>query len=57
MGFTGRAYGLVDDTLSLNAGNVSVANLTFRQEVIWGLDAATVADSNSQLSFAPRMIC
>ena len=57
VGFTGRAYGLVDNTLSLDAGNVSVANLIFRPEVIWGLDAATVADSNSQLSFAPRMIC
>jgi hypothetical protein len=48
---------LVDNTLSLGAGNVSVANLIFRPEVIWGLDAATVADSNSQLSFAPRIIC
>ena len=57
VGFTGRAYGLVDNTLSLDAGNVSVANLIFRPEVIWGLDAGTVAKSNSQLSFAPRMIC
>jgi hypothetical protein len=55
--FTGRAYGLVDDTLSLDAGNVSIANLTLRPEVIWALDADTVADSNSQLSFAPRLIC
>jgi hypothetical protein len=57
VGFTGQAYGLVDNTLSLDAGNVSMANLIFRPEVIWGLDAATVADSNSQLSFAPRIIC
>ena len=57
VGFTGHAYGLVDNTLSLNAGNVSMGNLIFRPEVIWGLDAASVADSNSQLSFAPRMIC
>ena len=57
VGFTGRAYGLVDDTLSLDAGNVSIANLTLRPEVIWALDADTVADSNSQLSFAPRAIC
>jgi len=57
VGFTGQAYGLVDNTLSLDAGNVSVANLIFRPEVIWGLDAGTVAESNSQLSFAPRMIC
>jgi methionine-rich copper-binding protein CopC len=57
VGFTGRAYGLVDDTLSLDAGTVSIANLTLRPEVIWALDADTVALSNSQLSFAPRMIC
>ena len=57
VGFTGRAYGLVDDTLSLDAGNVSIANLTLRPEVVWALDADTVAKSNSQLSFAPRAIC
>ncbi|PWG15623.1 hypothetical protein DFK10_15885 [Salibaculum griseiflavum] len=57
VGFTGRAYGLVDNTLSLDAGSVSIANLTLRPEVIWALDADTVADSNSQLSFAPRLIC
>jgi hypothetical protein len=55
--FTGRAYGLVDDTLSLDAGNVTIANLTLRPEVIWALDGTTVADSNSQFSFAPRLIC
>jgi hypothetical protein len=57
VGFTGRAYGLVDDTLSLDAGTVSIANLTLRPEIIWALDASTVAESNSQLSFAPRAIC
>ena len=57
VGFTGRAYGLVDDTLSLDAGNVSITNLTLRPEVIWALYADTVSDSNSQLSFAPRAIC
>jgi hypothetical protein len=25
--------------------------------VVWALDADTVADSNSQFSFAPRLIC
>lgn len=56
-GFTGHAYGLVDDTLSLDAGNVSFANLTLRPEVVCAMDADTVADSRSQLSFAPRAIC
>ena len=50
-------HGLVDDTLSLDGGNVSIANLTLRPEVIWALDADTVVDSNSQVSFAPRLIC
>jgi hypothetical protein len=48
---------MVDDTLSLDAGNAAIANLTLRPEIIWALDAGTVAESNSQLSFAPRAIC
>jgi len=57
VGFTGVAYGLTDDTLSLDAGDVSIANLTLRPEIVWALDAETVADSNTQVSFAPRFIC
>lgn len=57
VGFTGRAFGLVDNTLSLDAGSVSIANLTLRPEVIWTLDAASVAESNVQLSFAPGVSC
>ena len=57
VGFTGVAYGLTDDTLSLDAGDVSIANLTLRPEIVWALDAETVADSNTQLLFAPRFIC
>jgi len=57
VGFTGVAYGLTDDTLSLDAGDVSIANLTLRPEIVWALDAETIADSNTQLSFAPRFIC
>ncbi|MDV7272298.1 hypothetical protein RYZ20_15505 [Thioclava sp. A2] len=51
VGFTGTAYGLVDNTLSLDAGSVSIANLTFRPEVIIPMDATRTA------SFAPRLIC
>jgi hypothetical protein len=57
VGFTGVAYDLTDDALSLDAGNVSIANLTLRPEIVWALDAETVAESDSQLSFAPRLIC
>lgn len=55
--FTGRAYGLVDDTLSLDAGNVSIANVTLRPEFLWALDGDVLTESNSQFSFAPRLIC
>lgn len=57
VGFLGQAYGQSDDTLSLDAGDVSVANLTLRPEVVWALDGETVQNSKSQLSVAPRIIC
>ena len=55
--FTGRAYGLTDKTLSLDAGYVSIASLTLRPEVIIPIGADFVADTNTQLSFAPRLVC
>ena len=57
VGFMGRAYGLTDDTLSLDAGSVALGNMTLRTELIVPLDGATVADSNTQFSFSPRLIC
>ena len=57
MGFKSVAYSLANNTLSLDAGNVSITNLTLRPEVIWALDADTVADSRTQLTYAPRLIC
>ena len=57
VGFTGVAYGLTDNTLTLDAGTVSTASLTLRPEIVWALDAETVADSHAELSFAPRFIC
>ena len=55
--FTGRAYGLVDNALSLDAGDVSIANLTFRPEFRVPMDGLAVADSRSLFSFSPRAIC
>jgi hypothetical protein len=57
VGFTGRAYGLVDNTLSLDAGTVSIASFTFRPEVIIPIGADFVADTKTQFSFAPRLVC
>lgn len=55
--FTGRAYGMVDDALSLNAGSVSVANVTLRPEVIYAIQSSPTANTNASLSFSPRLIC
>lgn len=58
VGFTGRAYGLVDDTLSLDAGSVSLADITFRASSFrFSLDGLPVVDSLSVFSFAPRLVC
>ena len=57
VGFTGSAYGLVDDTLSLNAGSVTLANVMFRPEFRIPLDGLQASKSLSLLTFAPRMIC
>ena len=55
--FTGAAYGLVDDTLSLDAGSVTIANIILRPEMVWALDGDRVSDSNTQVAFAPRLVC
>ena len=55
--FTGRAYGLVDDQLYLNAGKVTLANVTLTPEVKIPLDNQPVSSSDSVLSIAPRLIC
>jgi hypothetical protein len=57
VGFTGRAYGLVDDTLSLDADSVSLADITFRPEFRFSLDGLPSVDSLSVFSFAPRLVC
>lgn len=57
VGFTGVAGGLTDETLSLDAGYVSKASLTFRPEVIIPIGAEVFSSSNSQISIAPRLIC
>uniref|UniRef100_UPI003F6AA16A fibronectin type III domain-containing protein n=1 Tax=Lentibacter sp. TaxID=2024994 RepID=UPI003F6AA16A len=55
--FTGAAYGLVDNTLSLDAGDISTATVMFRPEFRIPLDGQPLAKSLSILSFAPRLIC
>jgi hypothetical protein len=57
VGFTGVAYGLTDDTLSLNAGNVSTATIMFRPEFRVPMDGMAVSESHALFSFAPRVMC
>jgi hypothetical protein len=55
--FTGTAYGATDDNLSLDAGVVTLANLTFRPEFRVPLDGMAVAKSLRLITLAPRLIC
>lgn len=57
VGFTGRAYGLVDDALSLDAGSVTLANIMFRPEFRVPMDGLPSMESLQLLRFAPRLIC
>ncbi len=55
--FTGTAYGATDNTLSLDAGMVTLANLTFRPEFRVPLDGMAVTKSLRLITLAPRLIC
>ena len=55
--FTGTAYGTTDDSLSLDAGMVTLANLTFRPEFRVPLDGTEVSKSLRLITLAPRLIC
>jgi hypothetical protein len=55
--FTGSAYGLVDNTLSLDAGQVSLATMMLRPEVRVPLDGLSGANSLQVVTFAPRLMC
>jgi hypothetical protein len=55
--FTGTAYGTTDDSLSLDAGMVTLANLTFRPEFRVPLDGAEMSKSLRLITLAPRLIC
>jgi hypothetical protein len=55
--FTGTAYGTTEDSLSLDAGMVTLANLTFRPEFRVPLDGMEVAKSLRLITLAPRLIC
>jgi hypothetical protein len=57
MTFTGEAYSLVDDTLSMDAGSVSMASGAFTAEFKVPLDGLSVSNSHALFTIAPRLIC
>ena len=57
VGFTGWAYGLVDDMLSLNVGSISLARIMVRPEFRIPLDEGRRVSGGSVVTFAPRAVC
>lgn len=57
VGFVGTAYGLVDDTLFLDAGSVTVGTLMLRPEFRIPVDGLPMTDTASLISLSPRAIC
>lgn len=55
VGFAGRAYGLTDNTLRMNAGQVTVSDVLFRPEL---RVPTSVGNSNKGIvRFSPRLLC
>jgi hypothetical protein len=57
VGFTGAAYGLTDNTLSLDARTVTLATILFRPEIRMAMDGLSGAESLQTFIFSPRLIC
>lgn len=57
VGFTGTAYSMTNNTLSLDAGQVTLANIMFRPEFRVPMDGLSGAESLQLLTFAPRLVC
>ena len=55
--FTGRAFGLVDNTLSLDAGDVTMANVVLRPEIRINMIEEEQSQRLAQFTYAPRLIC
>ena len=52
IGFVGQAFGVTDNNLGLNAGNVTLANVMFRPQV-----RIPLGESGAQFAFSPRFEC
>lgn len=54
---TGKAYGLTEDGLVLDAGNVTLTTLSFTPSIVIPMDAKTVSESNMVFDISPRAAC
>ena len=55
MDFTGQAYGMVDNTLSIDKKTVSKSSAGFIPHIKVPMDGALIADSQSVLTLSPRL--
>jgi len=55
--FTGKAYGITDTTLSLDAGKMHLASLSFTPEIRMPFELQESSDTSSMATFAPRYTC
>ena len=55
MDFTGQAYGMVDNTLSIDKKTVSKSSAGFIPHVKVPMDGVLIADSKSVLTLSPRL--
>ncbi len=57
VGFSGAAYGSLDNTLLLDAGHITLGNILLRPEVRMPLDGRAGSESLQLFTLAPRVVC
>lgn len=57
LSMTDSLAAVADNNVTLDAGDISVANLTLRPEFRLPMDGLATVDSNSLFTFAPRLLC
>ena len=55
--FTGKAYGITDTTLSLDAGKVHLTSVSFTPEIRMPFELQEGSDTSSMVTIAPRYTC
>lgn len=57
IGMTDRLAAVANNSVTIDAGDVSIANLTLRPEFRMPMDGLASVDSLSLFTFAPRLLC